>query len=207
MKYQVKKIIFVLLINLIGLTLFAKNYNLVNTQKLNPTITLDIKYATTDNFTHKVVYPSAQCYLLEHVAKALNNVQQELQSQGLGLKIWDGYRPLAVQKTFWNLVPDERYVMPPSKGSRHNRGCAVDCTLVDKHGKELLMPTAFDDFSEKAHADYMDLPDQAIKNRALLQKVMTKHGFKIMRFEWWHFDFGGWEQYPILDVSFDELAT
>jgi D-alanyl-D-alanine dipeptidase len=183
----------------------ASSYNLVNIKKLNPTIILDIKYATADNFTHKVVYPSAHCYLCADAAQALNAVQKELQTMGLGLKIWDGYRPLAVQKIFWNLVPDERYVANPAKGSRHNRGCAVDCTLIDKHGKELLMPTAFDDFTDKAHADCMDVPLQAIKNRELLQKVMCKHGFKIMPFEWWHFDFAGWEQYPILDVSFDEL--
>src|SRR5579885_233016 len=133
-----------------------KPTDLVNVATEIPTIHLDIKYATTDNFTGKKVYPVAKCYLRRSVVEKLKKVQEELLVMGLSLKIWDGYRPLSVQEIFWNLVPDERYVANPKKGSRHNRGAAVDLTIVyADSGKELLMPTAIDDFTEKAHADYM----------------------------------------------------
>src|SRR5262245_38439969 len=109
----------------------VNKHDLVNIQTINRRIILDIRYATTNNFTHTKVYPSAQCYLQREVAVALDAVQKELESKGFGLKIFDGYRPLSVQKIFWQLVPDERYVGNPAKGSKHNRGCAVDLTLVD----------------------------------------------------------------------------
>jgi D-alanyl-D-alanine dipeptidase len=118
---------------------------------------------------------------------------------GLGLKIWDGYRPIAVQWKFWELMPDERYVSDPRKGGRHTRGTAVDLTLVTKNGQELLMPTAFDDFSGKASCDYMDAPVEAIKNRDLLRKIMEKHGFVGLVNLWWHFDLIGWRNHPPID--------
>jgi len=187
------------------------SHDLVNIQKINPTIRLDILYATTNNFTHKKVYPSAHCFLRRSVAKNLDLVQKELQKQGLGLKIFDGYRPLSVQKKFWAICPDSRYVLNPNKpgGSRHNRGIAVDVTLIDlKTGKELEMPSGYDDFSSNAHRDYKAIEKRnpiAAKNCKLLETVMHKHGFRGIKTEWWHFDFKSLESSPALDVSFKKL--
>lgn len=181
------------------------SHNLVNIQKVNPRIKLDIRYATPNNFAKKAVYTSCQCFLLNETAAKIDAVQKELEDMGLGLLIWDGYRPRSVQQLFWDLVPDPRYVADPKKGSRHNSGCAVDCTLIDKQGNLLKMPTDFDDFTEKAHRNYMHTSSTAIKNRELLEKIMVKHGFKGLPTEWWHFDLVGWEKYPFLDVGFDEL--
>lgn len=180
--------------------------DLVELLTLEPTFVLNIKYATKDNFTHQAVYTSGPCFLEQEAAIALKKVQEELKSQGLGLKIWDGYRPLSAQYTLWSICSDPDYVADPKKGSRHNRGCAVDVTLVSlADGKELEMPTEFDNFTPKAHRDYMDLPAQAIKNRGLLERVMHKHGFIGLPTEWWHFDYQGWEKYPILDIDIDKL--
>lgn len=166
--------------------------------KTIPNIVLDIRYATTNNFTGKIVYTKAEAFLVQPAAEALELVQKELAESGLGLKIYDAYRPLSVQKIFWEIMPDERYVADPAKGSRHNRGCAVDCTLINlSDGKELEMPTEFDDFTEKAHRDSMAHSPEVLKNRDTLEKIMTKHGFVGISTEWWHFDFEGWEQYPL----------
>lgn len=181
------------------------NSHLVDLQKVIPTIKLDIRYATINNFTGKKVYPIAKCFLQEPVALALKQVQEELAPFGLSLKVFDGYRPLSVQYIFWQLVPDEHYVADPKKGSRHNRGCAVDLTFVKLDGTEIFMPTDFDDFTERAHSDYMQLPAEAIKNRALLRTVMERHGFTVLATEWWHFDYKGWEQYPVLNIEYENL--
>ena len=172
---------------------------LVNIETLIPGIRLDIQYATVNNFTQRKLYPIARCYLRKRVAERLAEVQQELRAQGLGLKVFDCYRPLSIQKQLWALLPDERYVIDPRKGSRHNRGAAVDVTLIDVKGNELEMPTPYDEFSERAHRDYLLLPANAIRNRDLLERVMTRHDFQGLPTEWWHFDAQGWEQYPILD--------
>lgn len=178
----------------------------VDVLRLEPTLRVDLRYATTDNFTGRAVYPpSARCYLRAAVAARLVAVQRALTAQGLGLKLWDCYRPLGVQRTFFALVPDERYVANPAKGSRHNRGAAVDLTMVDAAGRELAMPTAFDDFSERAHRTYMALPAEALANRARLEQAMTQAGFVPMPTEWWHFDDRDAGRYPISDVSFDAL--
>ncbi|MCX7762433.1 MAG: M15 family metallopeptidase [Candidatus Kryptonium sp.] len=179
---------------------------LVDIQKINPRIVVEIKYATDDNFTGRKLYTVSRCFLRKFVALKLDSVQRELEKFGLGLKVWDCYRPLSVQKILWSIVPDERYVANPAKGSRHNRGCAVDLTLVDSSGKELPMPTKYDDFSEKAHRDYYNLPDTVIKNRKLLEDVMKKYGFIPLPTEWWHFDSEGWERFSILDIPLEELV-
>lgn len=192
---------------IVGLLLIAallygqapKADDLVELTAIDPTIGLDIRYATPNNFTHQKVYASARCLLRRAAAESLSVVQKELRQQGLSLKVYDGYRPLSVQKKFWEICPDDRYVANPAKGSRHNRGAAVDLTLVDKKGNELQMPTPFDDFTEKAGRAYMKLPKMAIKNRALLEDAMTRHGFVAMASEWWHFDFRGWDRFPIMD--------
>ncbi|MBA3958288.1 MAG: D-alanyl-D-alanine dipeptidase [Parachlamydiaceae bacterium] len=173
---------------------------LVDIQVFIPNIQIDLKYATADNFTGQIVYNFNRCLLLEVTALRLREVQVELETMGLALKVWDGFRPIAAQWKFWELVPDERYVSDPRKGGRHTRGTAVDVTLITKDGQELPMPSDFDDFSEKAHRDFMGASYEAIKNRELLQEIMKKHGFKGCSFEWWHFDLIGWQNYPPIDI-------
>lgn len=191
-------------------SLFADS-NLVNIQTINPSIKLDIQYATSNNFLGFPVYTQAACFLHRDAAEALNAVQIELESTGLSLKVFDGYRPLYVQQMMWDAIQDERYVSNPAvnKG-RHTRGTAVDLTLIEIDGKELEMPSEFDDFTEKAHSDYQNISSSAMKNRAVLKQVMEKHGFEQFEFEWWHFDFSGWkndEKYPPLNVSFEDLMS
>ena len=178
---------------------------LVEVITLHPRIHIDLRYATADNFTKHVVYPTNRCYLRRFAAERLAAVQNELETMGLGLKIWDAYRPLSVQKKFWELVPDPRYVASPVQGSRHNRGAAVDLTLVDRQGMELEMPTGFDDFTAAASIDAPCSP-RAAENRGLLARIMKKHGFQPLPTEWWHFDAVGWEGYEVLDSTFEELA-
>ncbi len=180
---------------------------LVNIETAIPTIARDIRYATTNNFTHRQIYSHPGCYLVESAAKALLSAQNELRVYGLGLKIWDAYRPLPAQWALWKLVPDPRYVSDPEKGGRHTRGTAVDCTLVELwSGRELGMPTEFDNFTPRAWRDDTQCTPQARFNRALLQDIMHKYGFVGLPTEWWHFDFAGWEQYEVLSVTFEELA-
>jgi D-alanyl-D-alanine dipeptidase len=168
-------------------------------------IVLDIRYATPKNFLKQAVYPEARCLLRSPVAKALSRVQSALKLLGLRLKVFDCYRSLSVQKKMWALVADEKYVADPSKGSRHNRGAAVDVTLVDSFGKELEMPSDYDDFSEKAARACPRCPPKAKANRVLLEKKMMAEGFVPFDTEWWHFDFKGWERFPIEDVTFSSL--
>lgn len=193
-----------------SITILATHHtpsDLVEITTINPHIKTQIYYATPHNFVGKILYDSAKCYLRKAVAVKLSNVQKELETQGIGLKVWDGYRPLSAQRKMWALLPNPSFVADPSKGSKHNRGAAVDVTLIDlSTGKELEMPTGFDDFSEKA-ASYRTngISQAAIKNRTLLQTVMCKHGFLIFASEWWHFNDSEWEKYPILDIDFDQI--
>lgn len=174
---------------------------LVDIQSFIPNIQIDLKYATTDNFTGQIVYQFNSCLLVKEAALQLREVQAELEQIGLGLKVWDGFRPVAAQWAFWELVPDERYVSDPRKGGRHTRGTAVDLTLITKEGQELLMPSDFDDFSEKAHQDYMGVSDEAIRNREFLREIMERHGFIGLSTEWWHFDLIGWQNYPPINFT------
>jgi D-alanyl-D-alanine dipeptidase len=172
---------------------------LVDVEMFIPEIRVELKYATKDNFTNEIVYDFDRCYLLEEAAIRLREVQRELESQGLGLKIWDGLRPTSAQWKFWELMPDERYVSDPRKGGKHTRGTSVDVTIVNKDGEELPMPSSFDDFSEKAHRDYLGASPDEIRNRELLQSVMERNGFKGLPTQHWHFDLIGWENYPPID--------
>lgn len=169
-------------------------------------IVVDLPYATKKNFFKTQLYSLNRCFLRRVVAKRLVAVQGNLEKQGLGLKIWDGYRPLSVQKAMWRIKPDPTYVANPSNGSRHNRGAAVDVTLVDADGSELKMPTTYDEFSPRARANDLKLSRVASKNRTILQEAMTANGFTIMPSEWWHFDAAGWRGYGIVDISIEELA-
>lgn len=174
---------------------------LVDLRQVNPNILIDLRYATSDNFTGQRVYDFPHCLVLRPVAVQLDLVQKELEKIGFGLKVWDGYRPISAQWKFWQLVPDERYVSNPIKGGRHTRGTAVDLTLISLDGKELPMPTAFDDFTEKAHRDYMQLSQEVLDNRSFLQTIMENHGFIGLPTEWWHFDLVGWEEYDPIEDS------
>jgi len=179
---------------------------LVDLEKVIPGIRLDIRYATSNNFTHNVVYTNAKAYARVEVARALSDIENDLKKKGLGLKIYDAYRPYAATLLFYKIMKSAVFVAAPWQGSRHNRGCAVDVNLISlKTGKELEMPTAFDDFSEKASPTFMDLPATALKNRQVLMEVMARHGFTVFPDEWWHFDFRGWEKYGLLDLTFEEL--
>lgn len=184
-------------------------HDLVPIRPLDQSIVQELWYATPNNFTKVCIYPSsAQAYLEKGAAHALVKVQKKLKAIGLGLKIWDAYRPFSAQEKMWEVVPDERYVSNPKKAKvcGHNRGGSVDLTLVSlKTGKELAMPTGFDDFSNKAHSDCMNCSQEAIKNRALLHSVMKEFGFTNYKGEWRHFNYQGFKDHPILNISFEEL--
>jgi len=181
--------------------------SLVEIVKINPRILLDMRYATENNFLKKAVYPEAKCFLRFEATRALSEVQKELETIGLGLKVFDGYRPLDVQRKMWEILPNPSYVADPKSGSRHNRGMAVDLTLVDKSGTPLPMPTEFDSFEKKAGHKYQALPDKVKLNRWILKTVMEKHGFKAISSEWWHYDYRGWRKYKVLDMPFDEIQN
>jgi D-alanyl-D-alanine dipeptidase len=173
-----------------------------------PGIRLDIRYATPNNLMHHPVYTLRAAFLRRPAAEALKAVQEELQPMGLGLKVFDGYRPYRVTVAFYEAYHDSNFVASPYTGSRHNRGCAIDLTLVDlRTGREPVMPTVYDSFTKEAAADFAGATPAAIQNRQLLQKVMLEHGFVIYPSEWWHFDFGGWKDYPIMDLSFEQLTA
>ncbi|MGL5083420.1 MAG: M15 family metallopeptidase [Microcoleaceae cyanobacterium] len=179
---------------------------LVDIQRINPNIRLDVRYATANNFLKKKLYPVPRCLLRQEVAEKLSEVQKDLEQIGLGLKVFDCYRPWSVTKQMWEILPDSRYVANPERGSRHNRGAAVDVTLVDlKTGEELLMPTEFDDFTEKAARDYPDHEPQVRRNSNLLGYKMERHDFEPLITEWWHFDAVGWQKFSILDVQLDKV--
>ena len=183
----------------------VKLVDVVDIKKVNPRIIVDMKYATEDNFTKKKLYDSNTCFLRKSTAVKLDAVQKELERMDLGLKVWDCYRPLGVQRILWAILPDERYVADPKTGSRHNRASAVDVTLVDSQGKELQMPTGFDDFSPRADHQFQDVPDQAIRNRGLLKSLMEKAGFIALPEEWWHYDDDKWMKFDLMDIPFQDL--
>lgn len=169
---------------------------------------LEIRYATAYNFTGTQLYPFPGAWLRPEAVAALEKVQAELKAEGLGLKLFDAYRPLSVQQKMWDLIQDERYVSDPARNrGRHTRGTAVDVTLIDAKGDPLPMPTGYDDFTEKAHSDHdgPEVSPEAKANREKLADVMTRHGFEAYPYEWWHFDLTGWKEYPPLDVGFEAL--
>ena len=179
---------------------------LVNLQKIIPDVKLDIRYATKNNFLGEPVYNSSYAFLRLPAATALQKVQEELKIMGLGIKVYDAYRPYSATVKFYNKVKDTVYVASAWTGSRHNRGCAIDLTLISlKTGKALDMPTGFDSFLEKAHSDYLNLPPDEIKNRDLLIGVMAKYGFINYPGEWWHYDFKDWKKFNLMDISFEQL--
>ncbi len=170
--------------------------------QIDSTIVTDVRYATTDNFTGKILYKTDKVYARKIVAEALSKAHNYLkENYNLRIKIFDGYRPLSVQKTMWEIYPDDRYVANPATGSRHNRGAAVDITIIDSTGTQLEMGTEYDNFTEKAHYAYSNLPEEVKVNRKLLRDTMIKYGFHPITTEWWHFDYKGWKKFSILDVE------
>ena len=156
---------------------------------LDPSIRLDIRYATTDNFTKSKIYDCPQCLLRPEAAEAVVTAHKALKKKGLGLKMFDCYRPRPYQQRLWDKVPNPDYVTPPAKGSMHSRGAAVDLTIVDANGKELDMGTPYDFFGPEAHTDNTKLPQKVLANRRLLRETLEAVGFKGIRTEWWHFSY------------------
>ncbi len=184
-----------------------KEARLVELITLDNTIKLDIRYATENNFMGRKVYPDARAFLQKPAAKALLRIHKKLKKQGLGLVIYDGYRPWSITKLFWDTVAPEKrmFVADPAKGSKHNRGCAVDLGIFDlKTGAILPMPSAYDEFSERASPTYTGGTEDERRNRDLLRKLMEAEGFIVNENEWWHFDYKNWEKYAIYDISFAE---
>ena len=185
-----------------------KQTDLAELIKLDPSIKLDIRYATNNNLAGKPVYTEARAFLQRPAAKALVKVNEELKPLGLGLLVFDGYRPWSVTKIFWDITSKEnkKFVADPKKGSKHNRGCAVDLSLYDlATGKEIEMTGVYDEMSERSYPYYTGGTDAQRKMRDLLRTRMEANGFKVYEFEWWHFDFRDWQSYRITNVPFSEI--
>ncbi|HEY9362463.1 MAG TPA: M15 family metallopeptidase [Chitinophagaceae bacterium] len=176
---------------------------MVSLTEMIPTIELDIRYATKNNFTGKQLYRFGEdAFLREPVAVALSRVQSALKEQGLGLKVFDAYRPYSATVKMWELIKDERYVANPAKGSGHNRGIAVDLTIIDlATKKESDMGTGFDNFTDTAHQDFRNLPATVLQNRKLLKEIMEKNNFKALDTEWWHFYYNSNHVFDVMDID------
>lgn len=170
-------------------SLLAQQNDFVLLRSLSNDFIFDMKYATPDNFLKQAVYDCGECYLRKSTAKALVKANEEFKSLGYRIKLFDCYRPLSVQKKMWKILPGTHYVANPAKGSKHNRGAAVDLTLVDAQGKELDMGTPFDFFGKKAHHTCTTLPKKVLENRKLLKDVLNKYNFKSIFSEWWHYEY------------------
>ncbi len=183
-----------------------ENNKMVAFSTIIPNCKTEFVYATTKNFTLTALYKKPIAYLRKDAAVALIKVADALGKRGLGIKIFDAYRPYSVTKKMWQIVPDDNYAANPAYGSGHNRGIAVDLTLYNlSTDKDLQMPTLFDDFSEKAHHNYMQLDSIIIANRNLLKNTMEQFGFKALATEWWHYSFVSKIQYDLVDLSFKQL--
>jgi len=185
------------------------NYLLIELKDSIPGIEYNLVYATENNFTGTQLYKQANTTFARlPVVKALQRVQNELQMKGYGLKVFDAYRPFAVTKKMWELIKDERYVANPAKGSGHNRGLAVDLTIIDLNtGKELYMGTGFDNFTDTAHHAFKAPPAAVLANRNLLRQLMEKHGFRALETEWWHYSWPNDRAYDVLDIDFKKLKA
>lgn len=183
--------------------------DLVDLTTLDPTIKLDIRYATSQNFLGAPVYEEARAFLQRPAAEALARAAQKLRPLGYGLLIHDAYRPWYVTKIFWDATPQDKkiFVADPQEGSRHNRGCAVDLTLYElKTGTPVVMTGGYDEMSERSYAFYPGGTSLQRWHRALLRNALEAEGFSVYEFEWWHFDYKDWQQYPILNLTFEQLA-
>jgi D-alanyl-D-alanine dipeptidase len=187
----------------------SREADLVELIDLDPSFKLDVRYARTDNFVGKVVYPEARVFLQRPAAEAVLRVHKKLAEMGYGLMLFDGYRPWSVTKIFWEVTPEDKrmFVANPKNGSKHNRGCAVDLTIYDlKSGLPLTMPSEFDEFTDRANPNYSGGTEEQRRNRDLLRRLMEEEGFTVNSNEWWHFDFKDWEKYDIYDIPFSEIG-
>jgi D-alanyl-D-alanine dipeptidase len=185
-----------------------KQTDLVELIKLDSTIRLDIRYATNNNLVGRPVYSEARAFLQRPAAIALVMANEELKKEGYGLLIFDGYRPWSVTKLFWDITSEEnkKFVADPKKGSKHNRGCAVDLSLYDlATGKEIEMTGVYDEMSERSYPYYKGGTELQRKMRDLLREKMEANGFKVYEFEWWHFDFQDWQSYRITNIPFSKI--
>ncbi len=164
-----------------------------------PGVVLDLRYATTNNITGKVLYPEAKAYLRQETIRKLRRVARELQDHGYRLVIWDAWRPASAQRALWQAKPDGKFLTPPSKISRHRRGTSVDLSLADASGKILEMPSEFDEFNAKADEDFSDVPKEAAKRARILRKAMFETGFSGVPDEWWHYDLRDWADYEPIE--------
>ncbi|TGK80841.1 D-alanyl-D-alanine dipeptidase [Leptospira montravelensis] len=182
------------------------NKELINLEKKIPGITLDIKYATPDNFTKQIIYKEPKAFARKPVAEALRKANLDFLQLGYSIKIFDAYRPYAATVKFFEIVGDTRYVASPKTGSRHNKGCAIDLTLVDtKTKKELPMPTEYDSFRKEAWAEAPVSDPEILKNRTTLIQVLKQYGFRVNKTEWWHYDFLQCSGFEVLDIPFEDL--
>jgi D-alanyl-D-alanine dipeptidase len=184
--------------------------DLVDVTALDPTIKLDIRYATTNNFLSTPFYSSAKAFLQRPAAEALVRAHRKLADQGYGLLVHDGYRPWYVTKMFWEATPekDRIFVANPAQGSRHNRGCAVDLTLYERHmGKPVAMVGGYDEMSDRSYPDYPGGTSLQRWHRELLRQAMEEQGFTVYEAEWWHFDYRDWRDYRIGNLTFEEIAA
>jgi D-alanyl-D-alanine dipeptidase len=188
----------------------TRQADLVELVTLDPAIKLDIRYATSNNFLGKPVYPEARAFLQRPAADALLRAHRALAPLGYGLLIHDGYRPWTITRLFWDLTagtPMQEFVADPKSGSKHNRGCAVDLTMYDlATGEAVVMPGEYDEASLRSYPDYPGGPAAARGRRDLLRRVMEAEGFTVEPNEWWHFNYKDWTAYPILDISFAQAS-
>lgn len=205
--------LFVLLTSSFGQNAPAENgkrkAELIELKSLDKTFKLDIRYATANNFVGRAVYTEARAFLQKPAAEALVRVQKKLKTKGLGLVIFDGYRPWSVTKIFWDVTPEDKkeFVADPKNGSRHNRGCAVDLSLYNlKTGENLSMPSDFDDFSERAYPNFEGATAEQKANRELLRQMMESEGYTVYKSEWWHFDYKDWQNYNVYDIPFSVIG-
>ncbi|WP_315061371.1 M15 family metallopeptidase [Capnocytophaga leadbetteri] len=183
------KLIITFLSALLSFVVWGQQSDFVRLKDLSPDFVYELKYATPDNFLKQAVYDCGECYLRKSTAEALVKANEAFKQLGYRIKLFDCYRPLSVQKKMWKILPGTHYVANPAKGSKHNRGAAVDLTLVDAQGKELNMGTPFDFFGKEAHHTYTEHSKEVLENRKLLKEILDKYNFKSIYSEWWHYEY------------------
>ena len=183
------KLIITFLSALLSFVVWGQQSDFVRLKDLSADFVYELKYATPDNFLKQAVYDCGECYLRKSTAEALVKANEAFKQLGYRIKLFDCYRPLSVQKKMWKILPGTHYVANPAKGSKHNRGAAVDLTLVDAQGKELNMGTPFDFFGKEAHQTYTQHSKEVLENRKLLKETLDKYNFKSIYSEWWHYEY------------------
>ncbi|MDG1136423.1 MAG: M15 family metallopeptidase [Bacteroidales bacterium] len=184
----------------------SSTYELVDIEEYVPGIKLDIKYASPNNLIGERIYPVSKAIVRRPLAESLYKIQKSLNNYGLGLVIFDGYRPYGATVRVYELYKDTNFIASPWQGSHHNRGASVDVSLIDlEYGQEIQMPTGYENYSEASHINYQNLPKNVLDNREILISEMQNNGFKVNPKKWWNFDFIGWQEYDIMDLTFEEI--